>query len=86
MEKGISIEEACKDNLIGTEEDFQANCNPDGTVKQHPKTTTFTLKNDETKSVTIDNTYLYLAGLGFLLLVAVAVFLIIRRLFKKKAR
>ena len=57
MEEGISIDEACANNVIGTKEDFERSCNPDGTVKKQTNTTTFSLKNSDS-SITVNNTYL----------------------------
>lgn len=79
MEKGISLDEACAKNQIGTREDFERNCNPDGSVKQHFQTTTFSLKNDESKSITVDNSYLYIASVAALILVVIVVYLVSRK-------
>ena len=84
MEEGISIDEACARNVIGTQEDFERSCNPDGTVKIQPKTTTFTLKNDDTKSITIDNTHLYIAATFVLVLFVILAAFLIRKILKKK--
>ena len=84
MEEGISIDEACARNVIGTQEDFERSCNPDGTVKSQPKTTTFTLKNDDTKSITIDNTHLYIAATFVLVLFVILAAFLIRKILKKK--
>lgn len=83
MQEGISLEEACAKNVVGTEEDFERTCNPDGTVKSQSKTTTFTLKNDDTKSVTINNTYLYI-GIALVLVLFVAFTAFIVRMFMKR--
>jgi len=79
---GISAEEACSANVIGTEEDFVRLCNPDGSLKKQEKTTTFHLKNDDTKSVTVKDSYIHLAGIAVIILLVVGVVLLIRK-FKK---
>lgn len=80
MNEELTVEEACRSRVM-TDEDFARSCNPDGTVKSGNQTTTFTLKNDPTKSVTVNNrvaqtmmistAILLLAVLGFLIYRAV---------------
>lgn len=86
MNEGISLEEACSKGLIGTEEDFERNCNEDGTVKEHPETTTFSLKDDSSKSVTIDNTHLQAAIVGITVLAIVLLGLLVRKIIKRNKR
>jgi hypothetical protein len=86
MNEGISLEEACANNVVGTEEDFERSCNKDGTVKSQTKTTTFTLKNDSTKSFTINDTHLQIGIVVILALVIAIVGLIIRKLMMRKVR
>ena len=87
MNEGISLDEACANNVVGTQEDFfERLCNEDGSVKIQPKTTTFTLKNDNTKSFTINDTHLQI-GLAVVLVIVIAVVgLIIRKLIRRKVR
>jgi hypothetical protein len=85
MNEGISLDETCANNVVGTKEDFERVCNNDGTVKSQPKTTTFTLKNDITQSVTINTTHLQI-GLSVILLLAIAIIgLIIWKIKRKKS-
>ncbi len=84
MEEGISIDEACANNVIGTKEDFERSCNPDGTVKKHTDTTTLSLKNSDS-SITVNNTYLQIGGAVVVIAVIILVVLIIRKL-KRKAK
>lgn len=84
MEEGITIEEACATNSIGTPEDFELNCNPDGTVKNHTKTTTFSLRNSD-NSVTIKNTYLQIGLSVAVITIIVMVGLVIRKM-KQRTR
>lgn len=79
MEEGISIDEACANNVIGTKEDYQRSCNPDGTVKKHNETTTFSLKNSDS-SITVNNTYLQIGGVVVVIAVLILVILIIKKL------
>lgn len=84
MQEGISLEEACASHVIGTQEDFERSCNPDGTAKSQSNTTTFTLKNDDTMPITVINTHLYItAGLVLVLLAILATFLVRKKLKKK---
>ena len=82
MEEGISINEACANNVIGTKEDFERSCNPDGTVKKHSETTTFSLKNSDS-SITVNNTYLLVGGVALATAIIIFVVLIIRKLKRK---
>lgn len=82
MENGISINEACANNAIGTKEDFERSCNPDGTVKKQTDTTTFTLKNSD-DSITVNNTHLQTGGAVIFIVVVILVILIIRKIKNK---
>lgn len=82
--EGISLDEACAARVIGTSEDFDRNCNEDGTVKEHPKTTTFTLRDNDAASITIRDSYLHAGLVALLLLVVVVIFLLMRARFNKK--
>lgn len=82
MNEGISVEEACAGNVIGTREDFERNCNPDGTVKQHADTTTFSLKGTDT-SITIDNTYLWIGGTTLAIMALILVVVVIKKQTQK---
>jgi len=82
MEEGISIDEACANNVIGTKEDFERSCNPDGTVKKHTETTTFSLKNSDS-SITVNNTYLQVGGVVLVIAIIIFVVHIIRKLKRK---
>jgi hypothetical protein len=54
MDKGISIDEACRMRAMSPE-DLSRSCNEDGSVKEQKQTTTIYLKNNETKSITVNN-------------------------------
>ena len=82
MNEGISINEACANNVVGTKQDYERLCNKDGTVKSNPKTTTYSLKNDNTNSITIDNTHLQIGVASIFIMVVVIVYLSIWK-FKK---
>ena len=82
MEEGISIDEACANNVIGTKEDFERSSNPDGTVKKHTETTTFSLKNSDS-SITVNNTYLQVSGVVLVIAIIIFVVHIIRKLKRK---
>ncbi|MGB4758557.1 MAG: hypothetical protein WBP26_00705 [Candidatus Saccharimonadales bacterium] len=81
--EGISIDEACARKVIGTQEDFERNCNPDGTVKNQSQTATSTQTSSST-SPAANNTNLYIAISVGLILVACALALVVRKLSKKK--
>ena len=74
MESGISITEACRTRSL-EKEDFARTCNEDGSVKQEHRTT-FSLKDDPTKTITIDNNILYISGGAAILLVITAIVLL----------
>lgn len=78
MNTGISSEEACRTHLL-TAEDFARMCNPDGSLKSQQSTTTFTLKDDPSKSLTINNTVLYISAALVLVIVCVVALLVRRR-------
>ncbi len=82
MEEGISIDEACANNVIGTKEDFERSCNPDGTVKKQTNTTTFSLKNSDS-SITVNNTYLQIGVAVVVIAVIILTVLIIGKLKHK---
>ena len=82
-DKGISSDEACRMHVLAAE-DFARMCNKDGSLKTQPSTTTFYVKDDPSKSITIDNNVLYVSAFVFALLIAGAVVLVVRRLKKKK--
>jgi hypothetical protein len=82
MDKGISVDEACSRRVIGSDEDFQRLCNEDGSVKQHPKTTTFSLKNDPSKTVVINDAYLHIGLAVAALLLLVGTALLAKKLFR----
>jgi hypothetical protein len=76
MEEGISIDEACANNVIGTKEDFERSCNPDGTVKKQTDTTTYSLKNSDS-SFTVNNTNLQIGVAATVIAVIILAVLII---------
>ncbi len=82
MQEGISVTEACASNRIGTKEDFERSCNPDGTVKEHKETTTFSLKNSD-NSITTNNTSLQVGLVVAVVMIVVLTVLIIRQLKRK---
>ncbi len=82
MDKGISAEEACANSTIGTKEDFERLCNPDGTVKKSTNTTAVSLKNTDS-SITVDNIYLQT---GAAVLVIAAVVWIALAMRKRRAK
>lgn len=83
MQEGITITEACAKNVIGTKEDFERLCNPDGTVKEHAKTTTISLKNSD-NSVTIHTAYLQIGLVVLLIAIALLSVYIVKKF--KRAR
>ena len=83
MDEGISLDEACATGLIGTEEDFALNCNPDGTAKEYAETTTFTIKGTD-MSFTIQNTHLQIAGVLVLLFVGYIISRIIKSIKRRR--
>lgn len=82
MEEGISIDEACANNVIGTKEDFERSCNPDGTVKKHTDTATISLKNSD-NSVAISNVYLQIGGVAIVIAAVILGVFVIRKLKTK---
>ncbi|MCB9820210.1 hypothetical protein H6796_02845 [Candidatus Nomurabacteria bacterium] len=62
MNDGISAEQTCAMNAIGAQGDFEHLCNPDGAVKNHPENTTFTLRDNNAISATINNDHLLVAA------------------------
>lgn len=82
MNTGISLDETCRMHVL-SEEDFASMCNADGSVKQQPGTTTFSLKDDPSKSTTIDNTALYSFGVVIMIAIACIVVFFIKRRNKK---
>ena len=82
MEEGISIDEACANNVIGTKEDFERSCNPDGTVKKQTNTTTFSMKSSDS-SITVNNTYLQIGVAVVVIAVIILTVLIIGKLKHK---
>lgn len=83
MNTGISADEACRTHSL-TEQDFARICNPDGSLKNE-QNTTFTLKDNPSRSVTVNNNVLYgsIAILGLIVLCVVA--LTLKRRNKKLA-
>ncbi len=81
-ETGISLDEACRKHVLA-DEDFARQCNADGSIKNQ-STTTFTLKDDPSKSITVNNAVLYAVGVGLILVIACVIILLIRRRSKKK--
>lgn len=84
-ETGISVDEACANNVIGTKEDFEQNCNPDGTVKQYSENTTLSSKKSD-NNVSVDNTYLKIGLSVVFITLFVLVAIIIRKVRHKKTK
>lgn len=83
MQEGISLEEACARNVVGTPEDYEQLCNLDRSVKQYSQETTFSIKGTDL-SFTVQNTYVYV-GIGLVLLLAVlGAILVIKSLMAKR--
>jgi len=82
-EPELSAGEACRTHSL-TNEDFARLCNPDGSLKSQPQTTTFSLKNNPSKTITVNNTVLYVSGALLITLLIGAASLVIRRRNKKK--
>jgi|GEM_PF-3028218 len=78
MNEGITAEQACKDQSL-TSEDFARMCNEDGTLHSNSGTTTFTLMNDESRSITVNNNDLLLAAGGLFVLIVVGIVLFVRK-------
>ncbi len=83
MEPELTAEQACQGHLL-TPEDFARMCNEDGSLKSQSKTTTFTLKSDDSKSITVHNTVLQGALVGVVLVVLVLAMVLFRRRKNKK--
>lgn len=83
MNEGISTEEACKLRAIGTKEDFERLCNPDGTVKKQLESTTISIK-DTDYSITVPNIALQTFAMIIVTLAIIAVYLLTRKLLRKK--
>jgi len=58
-------------------------CNVDGSLKNHTSATTFTIKGDPSKSLTVNNTVLYVSGTALVLVAACLVVLVVKRTAKK---
>ena len=82
MDDGISSSEACRTHSL-TAEDFARMCNSDGSLKNQPGTTTFTLKDDSSKSLTVNNNVLYLSVAVLVLVVGCVIVLLVKRRRKK---
>lgn len=85
MDEGISVDEACANNVIGTKDDYERSCNPDGTVKKNTDTTTVSLINSD-NSITVSNTYLQIGGAAAAIVIAILITLIIRKLKRKPSK
>ena len=81
-ETGITPEEACRYHAV-SDESFASMCNADGSLKTQ-STTTFSLKNNPSKSITVNNAVLYAAGVGLILVIACVITLLIKRRSKQK--
>lgn len=53
--------EACRTHSL-TQQDFAQMCNANGSLKSRPQTTTFSLKDDPSRTITVDNAVLYISG------------------------
>jgi hypothetical protein len=84
MNPGISSDEACRTHSL-TAEDFARMCNSDGSLKNQTGTTTFTLKDDASKTLTVNNTVLYTSAAMLVVAVACVILLLIKRKRKKKS-
>lgn len=78
MNEGMTVEQACKDRHLASE-DFARMCNEDGTVRNKSENTTFTLMNDESRSITVNNNDVLLAAGGIFVLVVVGIVLFVRK-------
>ena len=83
MEPELTAEQACQEHSLSPE-DFARTCNEDGTLKNGQKTTTFTLKSDSSKSITVNDTVLQGALVSVVLVVIVAAVLFFRRRKSRK--
>lgn len=83
MNNGISADEACRTHSL-TAEDFARMCNPDGSLKNQQSTTTFTLKDDPSKSLTVNNNTLYVSAIVLTVVVVGVGVLLIKRWRKRK--
>jgi hypothetical protein len=83
MNNGISSDEACRTNSL-TAEDFARMCNPDGSLKHQQSTTTFTLKDDSSKSLTVNNNVLYMSAIVLAVVAIGVAALLIKRWRKRK--
>jgi cell division protein FtsL len=82
MNEELTAEEACRNHLL-TAEDFARTCNEDGSLKTQAHSTTFTVKNDKSKSITINNTALQVALVVAVLIMAVLTTLLIKHHLNK---
>ena len=83
MNEGVSLDQACEMRALNAE-DFARSCNEDGSVKDGTETTTFTLKSDNSKSVTLDNTVVVAGIISVVLIAVVMGAVLIRKLRKRK--
>jgi hypothetical protein len=83
MNEELTAEEECRNHLLAAE-DFPRMCNEDGSLKTQAHNTTFTVKNDNSKSITINNTALQAALVVAVLIMAVLAILIIKQHLNKK--
>jgi hypothetical protein len=83
MNEGISLDQACEMRALNAE-DFARSCNEDGTVRGNTDKTTFTLKSDNSKSVTLDNTAIQAGIITAVLIVLIMGIFLIRKLRKIK--
>lgn len=86
MDEGITLEEACSLGVVGTKEDFELNCNEDGTVKERPETTTFSIKGHPDKSITVNDAHLQIAIIAIPVLILLVVALIIYKIRKRRTK
>lgn len=78
MNNGITADEACRTGSLKPE-DFSRVCNDDGSLKSQTQTTTFTIKNDSSKSFTVNNTVLLFSVTVFLMLVVLLTVVIFKK-------
>ena len=81
MNEGISLNEACFAGAL-TEESFNYLCKDDGSVKTQPETTTIHLKNDPSKSVTVQILHLQIGAIIVSILVIVGIVFLVKKLKK----
>jgi len=84
-EPELTPREACRTHAL-TQQDFAQICNADGSLKSQSQTTTFSLKDDPSKTITVNNSVLYISGALLIMLLIGTVILHVWHYNKKKRK